>query len=120
MLSPTCGVDPVANCIDVVFLTDGESNDPSRDVCSDIRCLHNRFGVNTFAIGIDDASLPELECISDADPGEYHLFNFLEFDDFYDLFRELVQELVTAAANPTSQYTCIDAQGGLGTDNCLP
>ena len=37
-------------------------------VCSDIRCLHNRFGVNTFAIGIDDASTAELDCISDADP----------------------------------------------------
>ena len=92
MLSPTCGVDPTASCIDVVFLTDGKSNDPSREICSDIRCLHNRFGVNTYAIGIDNAHLPELLCITDddIDVGSLHLFNFHSFDDFEEAFHDVV------------------------------
>ena len=49
ILTPSCGLDPAANCVNVVFITDSQSNDPNRDVCNDIRCLHNRFGVNTFA-----------------------------------------------------------------------
>ena len=52
LLTESCGLDPAANCIDVVFITDGLSNDPNRDVCTESRppnmlCLHNRFGVNT-------------------------------------------------------------------------
>lgn len=121
MLSRTCGVDPVANCIDVIFLTDGQSNDPNRDVCSDIRCLHNRFGVNTFAIGIDDPSMAELDCISDANPGDYHLFNFLDFQEFEDVFNDIVEELSSGVRNPAGQpYTCIDPQKGLGIEFCLP
>ena len=74
-----CGLPIAANCIDVVFLTDGRSNDPSLDVCTEIRCLHNRRGVNTFAMEL----MQELECIVDPDLGldDYHVFDFLSFDD---------------------------------------
>jgi hypothetical protein len=120
ILSPTCGLDPTANCIDVVFLTDGKSNDPNLDVCNEINCLHNRFGVNTYAIGIDDASKPELECISEAVPGQFHLFNFLSFDDFEDTFQQLVDILLAGSLNPNGDpYVCIDPQAGVGIDPCI-
>ena len=119
MLTPTCGLDPAANCIDVVYITDGRSNDPNRDVCQDIQCLHSRFGVTTYAIGIGNISTPELECISDADPGEYHLFNFDTFDEFFTTFEELVDILLSGDVSPTGDpYVCIGTQG-VGTRPCI-
>ena len=41
------GLDLNVTSITVLFITDGHSNDPVRNVCSDIQCLHNRFGVIT-------------------------------------------------------------------------
>ena len=118
MLTQTCGLDPTANCIDVVYITDGRSNDPNRNVCEDIRCLHNRFGVTTYAIGIANALQSELECISDADPGEYHLFNFDTFDDFFAAFQEIVNVLLSGSVNSNGDpYTCIGTQGA-GTEAC--
>ena len=67
MLSDSCGFDQDAKCIDVVFLTDGKSNDPSSEVCAEVQCLHDHsiFNINTYAIGItDDVNLSELECIT--------------------------------------------------------
>ena len=115
MLSSTCGIDPIANHIDVVFITDGRSNDPSRDVCSDILCLRNRFGVNIYTIGIN-AYEPELECISDEDLNahQFHRFNFRSFDDFEDTFHELYDVLTTD--NVDGPYTC--PNGGIGTTTC--
>ena len=118
MLDLTCGLPPTANCIDVIFLTDGRSNDPNRNVCQDIRCLHNRFGVTTYAIGIANALQSELECISDADPGEYHLFNFDTFDQFNATFHQLVDVLLSGAVSPSGEpYVCIGTQG-VGTQAC--
>jgi hypothetical protein len=53
MLSPTCGLDPAAGCIDVVFVTDGRANDPALDVYDEICCLHNRRGVNVYTIVLE-------------------------------------------------------------------
>ena len=124
MLSTACGVEPTANCIDVVFITDGKSNDrhhPNREVCEDILCLHNRFGVNTYAIGIADAVEAELGCISDQDnTNSLHLFNFFSFDDFIDTFEELVDILFSGAMNPQGDpYVCIDPQAGVGVQGCI-
>ena len=33
MPTSTCGLDAAAGCIDVVFITDSQANDLSRDVC---------------------------------------------------------------------------------------
>ena len=118
MLTQTCGLDPTANCIDVVYLTDGRSNDPNRNVCDDISCLHNRFGVTTYAIGVENAVQSELDCITDADPGEYHLFNFDTFDEFFVAFDELVTILASGAVNPNGDpYVCIGTQG-VGIEAC--
>jgi uncharacterized protein with von Willebrand factor type A (vWA) domain len=53
LIHSSCGIDPTLSpaCLDVVFITDGKSNDPNLDVCQEVRCLHNRYGVNTYAIG---------------------------------------------------------------------
>ena len=123
MLSNTCGLVPTASCIDVVFITDGRSNDPNHDVCSEIRCLHNRFGVNTFAIGIGNAYMPELECIVDHNvgPGQFHLFNFLSFDDFHGKILEIIGKLSTPVGSGGDPYVCVDpeASGG-GTESACP
>ena len=119
ILSLSCGVEPTASCIDVVFLTDGRSNDPNREVCTDILNLRNRFGVNTFAIGIDNAFQDELVCISEAVPGEVHLFNFLDFDDFEREFLRIRDVLLAGSLDPNDDpYVCIDPQVGEGVDGC--
>ena len=122
MLSSSCGVTPTTDCIDVVFITDGRSNDPSRDVCQEVRCLHNRYGVNTYAIGIANAHEPELMCITDDDinPDQFHLFNFLSFDDFEQTFMEIVNILLMGNINPLGDpYVCIDPQAGPGIQGCV-
>ena len=92
LIHSSCGIDPSLSptCLDVVFITDGKSNDPSLDVCQEVRCLHNRYGVNTYAIGINSGNgfqptynLAELQCIdhySDA----ISAFQFESFSDFED------------------------------------
>ena len=119
MLSQTCGLPVAAGCIDVVFITDGRSNDPQLDVCQEISCLHNRYGTTTYAIGIARAYDKELECISDADPNSFHLFNFRDFDEFVITFNELVNKLLQGQVNPTTgdPYVCIGT-GGVGTSAC--
>ena len=117
MLSPTCGLSPTADCIDVVFITDGHSNDPQRKVCDDVKCLHNRFGVNTYAMGItDNVDQDEIDCITNHNlqPG-FHLFNFDDFDDFVSALNGLVALLYDP--NPNNPHVCIDSQG-LGTNGC--
>ena len=48
LLTPGCGMHPFATCTDVVYITDGNSNDPTLEVCNEVQCLHNHFnGVNT-------------------------------------------------------------------------
>ena len=119
ILTPSCGLDPTANCINVVFITDGRSNDPTRDVCSDIQCVHNRFGVNTYAIGITDhVDQNELECITNNshNPGEFHLFNFQSFKEFEDTLDEIVTVLTHADAD--NPYVCVDPETAVGTESC--
>jgi hypothetical protein len=119
MLTQTCGVPISSDCIDVVFITDGRSNDPNLKVCDEIACLHYRYGVTTYAIGIGNAYDAELECISNADPHSFHLFNFLDFDEFEDTFQELVDKLLMGQVSPTTgdPYVCIGT-GGVGTAGC--
>ena len=113
LLSESCGVDPSANCIDVVFITDGQSNDPTRDVCTEIQCLHNRFGVNTYAIGIGNGvDQNELDCITEAS-NTMGIFNFDSFLDFESALNKIINERFLTNS---SEYTCIDPQEGPGSD----
>ena len=119
LLTSTCGLDPTANCIDVVFITDGHSNDPSLDICTEVQCLHNRFGVNTYAIGITNSiNEAELDCITNnsIQPGKFHLFNFDTFDEFNEVLDEII--VVLANPDPNAVYTCVDPQDRVGTESC--
>ena len=122
MLSLTCDLPLDANCIDVIFITDGQSNDPNRDVCTDILCLHNRPGVKTFAMGIGLTNSLEIECITDSDdigPNEFSFFNYPTFDEFEAFFDTVVELLLIEAQDPNSEYECINPQTALGTDGCF-
>ena len=108
MLTPTCGLtDPAADCINVVFITDGQANDPTLDVCNEIRCLHNRRGVDTFAIGIGNRNQLQLGCMreNDLQLDEYHLFNFETFTELQEQFDLIIKKLT----DPTNtEYMCVD------------
>ena len=66
-----CNIPENASCVDVIFITDGLSNEPDRNVCSETLCLHNIPGVNTFAFGIAFHDPDELECITDYEQREF-------------------------------------------------
>jgi hypothetical protein len=113
IINSSCGIDTMKplNCLDIVFITDGWSNDPSLEVCEEVKCLHNRFGINTYAIGIDSGSghqptynVDELECIdhySDA----ISAFQFTSFSEFEDSITNITFRLLNALPNsPESCY----------------
>jgi hypothetical protein len=116
MLTPTCGLtDPAADCINVVFITDGQANDPTLDVCTEIRCLHQRRGVNTFAIGIGIRDYQRLECMRDDDLelDEYHLFKFGSVTDLEEQFELITNRIMT----PPYNYPCSNLRNNPVNDN---
>ena len=105
LLSRSCGLDPYANCIDVVFITDGRSNDPTREICSEVSCLHKRPGVNTYAIGIGNSVLQsELNCITESSNNQ-GIFNFQSVDEFNNAIIEVVRRLLTSSGD---NYLCLN------------
>ena len=93
---------PTASCISVVYITDGRSNDPVREVCKEVQCLHNRVGVETFAIGIGNrVSQSELECIA----GFSSTTSIFRFRDFKDFAATIIQD--EPACLPTSTTTSV-------------
>ena len=117
VLTSSCGIYSSANCIDVVYITDGRSNDPRLNVCKVVKCLHNQRRVNTYAIGIARADPVELQCIIDDDINQnvFHLFNFDSFDDFEDTIDTLIEVLQQGGTD----YVCVDPQTPLGTESCI-
>ena len=113
LLSQRCGLDPSANCIDVVFITDGYSNDPTRRICSEVSCLHNRAGVNTYAIGIGNGvRQSELNCITGSS-NTNGIFNFQSVDEFNNAISEIVQRLLYSLINSSltgseNKYQCLN------------
>ena len=92
----SCSLPVDARCIDVIFLTDGRANDPSRDICTEIQCLHNRRGVDTFVLGVGNYDTPRLDCYGNdnLDLDEYHLFNFPNFTKLEQEFEIVKQKLL--------------------------
>ena len=126
LLQSSCGIDTSVTpaCIDVVFITDGKSNDPSLDVCEEVRCLHNRVGVNTYAIGINSGNgyqptynQAELDCIdhySDA----LSAFQYESFSDFEDSMTSITARLINAL--PSSPESCYRTDRSLSPTGIPP
>ena len=122
LLSTRCGLPVDAGCIDVVYITDGESNDPTREICDEVECLHNRLGVNTYAMGIGNYDRNELQCISSASTTT-NIFSFETFDEFVNATNRVIQRLIDPPPDATpGQYECLDPQypEGPGGQSCNP
>ena len=106
ILTSSCGINNPSSidCLDVVFITDGQSNDRNRRVCDEIRCLHNQVGISTHAIGIGGYDQNELDCIAH-NTDEFGMFEYETFQEFKDSIDEVV-ELVTNATLGGNWYSC--------------
>ena len=110
ILSDDCGFVKQDECIDVVIITDGQSNDPFLDVCNEITCMQNKTlfpdaQVNVFVFAISDyVNMRELECLTNLSitPHDDHIFNFATFDRFKDIVELSLQKV------KYSNVTCID------------
>ena len=111
LLTPECGMHPFANCIDVVFITDGKSNDPNLEICEEVKCLHNHYtgGVNTHSIGIGNFNPTELDCIEHSSAIS-SVFNFDTFDEFDGAITNIITRLILQHQT----YTCTNTNGTLG------
>ena len=110
--------------MDVVFITDGKSNDPSLDVCEEVRCLHNRLGVNVYAIGINSGSgfqptynVRELECI-DHFSDLISAFQFQSFNEFENSITNITLRLLNAL--PSSPESCVGRNAALSPTGAPP
>jgi len=104
ILDRSCGISSTPNCLDVVLITDGHSNDPTLRVCDEIRCLHNKAGINTYAIGIGGYNPTELECI-DNTSDDFGMFEYETFQEFKESI-DNVFALVTNATLGGNLYSC--------------
>ena len=100
ILTPDCGLDTDAECISVVFFTDGRSNGPG-NVCEVVQELKQTRKFESFSIGIGSTNPNELRCIaSDAD--STNLFQFPSFNNF-------VRELnVIERVFDNTGYSCVN------------
>ena len=103
VLNSECGLPVDTRCIDVIFITDGLSNDPTRDICQEIDCVKSRPGVTTHAIGIGQGDRrSELDCISS---NVANAFNFNDLDEFLEKIRE-VKAMIYKGANSGNLDGC--------------
>ena len=102
LLTPQCGLDCDANCIDVVYITDGGSNDPSLEVCEEVKCLHNHVrGVNVHVVGIGSYNQNELNCIENSSRG----ISLFKYDTAAD-FNQAIGDVAAKLQRFSSTYQC--------------
>ncbi len=115
LLSIGCGLSFDAGCIDVVFITDGHSNDPSLQICDEIRCMHDHgsLEINTYAIAIGNYDRNEINCIANSS-SEFSTFEYENFNEFETEIQEVVDRLVKSVVSG-GPYTCANpaADGSL-------
>ncbi len=120
MLTEACGLPSDASCIDVIFITDGQSN-RGPDICQAVRCIHDYANVNgkrivTHAIGIGNVDKNELNCIHNnnelthlhpyftaSDNESIHVYT--DFEDFAAGVRAIEAKLIEMVMN--QQPTCM-------------
>ena len=89
ILKENCGITANPNCLDIIFITDGKSNDGHRHkVCDEMKQLNDIHGIHTFGIGINSGpgyartyDEDELDCLS-KDNENLIGFEYDSFDDF--------------------------------------
>ena len=102
MLTPNCGLAKDAECVSIVFFTDGMSNGPG-NVCEVVEQLKDQRKFESYSIGIGGSTNhEELRCLaSDADN-----INLFQFPSFRQFVRELGM-IESVFAN--TGYTCMNA-----------
>lgn len=108
ILTSDCGLEVDAECISVVFFTDGRSNGPG-NVCQVIQQLKQRRKFETYSIGIGNTNPNELRCIAgdpDTDDTDSNLFHFPSFNKF-------VRDLnVIERVFDNTGYSCVNVPSG--------
>ena len=143
ILTPDCGFDVCQACLDVVYITDGKSNDPHHDVCETVQCIHNQpnadVNVYAFAIG-DNTNETELNCIAGSnhqgndncnhqgyDNRNHHgnaIFRVPDFQSFSEAIHRLPSTLTSPAYQEilSGQFDCFSSNPshttGLGHEEC--
>ena len=111
LLNTSCGLPSDASCIDVIFITDGYSNDPLLEICDEVKCIHDHMQyttINTHSIGMANADQAEMQCIEQTD-GVNGAF---EYDNFVD-FKESIEDIINKIRN-NPDATCEDTTGKSG------
>ena len=103
-LDGSCGISSTPDCLDVILITDGHSNDPSLKVCDEIKCLHNQTGINTYAIGIGGYDSNELDCI-DSSSDDFGMFEYETFQEFKESIDKVI-DLVNNATTSHNYHSC--------------
>jgi len=108
--------------IDVIVITDGESNGPL-DVCEEAKCLHQQtfYDVNTFTIGVGNYNQEELDCI--VDQNDLNINHIFDMKDFYELekFLKMVIQYLQKPIDPENPLDphnyrlCYDINKGFET-----
>lgn len=93
MFNNHCGQHD-GRCIDIVYLTDGESSDSSYfNVCDQIKCLHKNPAISdrlkVYAIGVGGAVQDELKCITRYSKRQDESHPIFQFDNLHKLIAEL-------------------------------
>ena len=103
ILTEDCGLPEDAECISIVFLTDGMSNG-ERDVCGVIEQLKSQRKFESFSVGIGgNTNEEELRCMA-SNYDVRHIFQYPTFSGF-------VQELLTVETIlKNSDFTCVNHQ----------
>ena len=105
VLQPSCGLPNNAGCLDVVFITDGHSNDPNLRICNEVRCLH-RHAKNTFAIGIENYNSREINCIA-KHTDDTNVFKYKSFEEFVKVLNQAIGLLKLS----NGAYQCLTHAG---------
>lgn len=114
VLNETCGLPDDAECIDIIMITDGRSNDPFLQICEEVKCLHQR-GMNTYVIATGDHNNDEIECIRQEDNAMHYLLgNHTHIDEIEKIFVDAISILQT---NASDDFSCIANDGYLCKDD---
>lgn len=125
ILQPSCGIDVYPDCLDVVFITDGKSNDRNLEICEEVKCLHSRLGIDTYAIGINSGegfkptyNKDELDCIANFSDLT-SVFEFESFDAFEAAIHNIINRLVIDHL-PTDPESCARLNGDISPTGIPP